>query len=146
MVADPFGSKAVASKTGRVLYASESLWPDHPCCGLIVKSALVRHHATAIQAFVTQLFENARMLSQASLQEIIETAGPFLGQDKETVEQALSASAISFAPEKLLPDRQKLAIIQSYMHDVMGVISRPVDPDSFINSEFSDQALSEISQ
>ncbi len=146
MVAEPYGSQALAKGTADKLCTSDSLWKDHPCCGFVVQAGL---GSQAIEELISHFFQSAKALDTQILDtpidnNLIDFAQNFLGQEQEIVRQSLLKSGISFNPKKLLADREKLNIIQTYMTDTMGVMPQTIDLDAFLNSACAAKAVSEM--
>lgn len=149
IVPEPYGSQAVTQKFADRLCTSDSLWKDHPCCGFVVQKSLETSHGKALEELVGHFFQSAHILD-TQIQplsidgNILDFAQNFLGQEKKVVRQALLNSKICYSPQKLLPDRGKLDIIQTYMTDTMGVMSQTIDLDAFVNPALAKKAVSEI--
>jgi hypothetical protein len=113
----------------------------------VIQKDLEISHGKAIEELVGHFFSSAHLLATQPAPfegKLLDFAQNFIGQKKHIVRQALLSSKISYSPQKLLPDREKLDIIQTYMTDTMGVMSRTIHLEDFVNSAFAKKALSEI--
>jgi NitT/TauT family transport system substrate-binding protein len=150
MVAEPFGSVAIARGTASKLCTSDSLWKDHPCCGFVIKSDLVSSRGKAIEELVHHFFQSAQMLSSQMSEtqtsdmpgvkldkETLDCAQNFLDQEPEIISHAILNSGVTFTPEKLLADKEELDRIQTYMADTMGVMEKTINLDAFLDSSFA---------
>ena len=149
MVAEPYGSQAIARGIGERLCTSDSLWKDHPCCGLVVQKGFAASHGNLLEKLVRHFFQSAKQLNHLILDDQTDENGldwaeNFLDQDKDIVKQSLFNSNVSFNPKKLAPDKEKLDIIQTYMTGTMGVMPRKIDLDSFLTPGYAIKAISEI--
>jgi NitT/TauT family transport system substrate-binding protein len=149
IVPEPYGSQAIVKGAADRLCTSDSLWKNHPGCGFVVQKNLETTHGKALEELVSHFFQSAHLLDTQiqppSIENsLLDAAQNFLGQEKKVVRQALLHSQINYSPEKLLPDREKLDIIQTYMTDTMGVMSQTIDLDAFVNPALANKALSEI--
>ncbi|MCP3942296.1 MAG: ABC transporter substrate-binding protein [Desulfobacteraceae bacterium] len=144
MVAEPYGSQAIAKGVADKLCTSNSLWKDHPCCGFVIQADLESSHKEAIEELVLHFLTSAQHLNTQIDEKILGFAQNFLNQDQEIVKQALFDSGVSFNPQKLLIDKEELDIIQTYMTDTMGVMSQTIDLDAFLNFAYGAKAISEI--
>jgi NitT/TauT family transport system substrate-binding protein len=148
IVPEPYGSQAITQGFADKLCTSDSLWKDHPCCGFVIQKDLETSHGKALEELVGHFFQSAHILATQPPPfegKILDFAQNFLGQKKDIVRQALLNSKISYSPQKLLPNLEKLDIIQTYLTDTMGVMSRTIDLDAFVNPALANEALSEIS-
>jgi NitT/TauT family transport system substrate-binding protein len=147
IVPEPYGSQAITEGFADKLCTSDSLWKDHPCCGFVIQKDLETSHGKALEELVGHFFQSAHNLATQPPPlegKILDSAQNFLGQKKKIVRQALLNSKISYSPQKLLPDRGELDIIQTYMTDTMGVMSQTIHLDAFVNPALAKKALSEI--
>jgi NitT/TauT family transport system substrate-binding protein len=154
IVAEPYGSQAIAAGVAERLCTSDSLWKDHPCCGLVMQTSLASSHGDILEKLVSHFFQSALELDTLKLNalkidnikddNILDWAQNFLGQDRDIVKQSLLNSKVSFTPKKLVPDKEKLNMIQNYMTDTMGVMPRTINLDSFLNPAYALKAVSEI--
>ncbi len=149
MVAEPYGSQAIAMGIGERLCTSDSLWKDHPCCGLVVQKGFAASHENIIEKLVCHFFQSAKQLNDMILdnqtnEKGLDWAENFLDQDRDIVRQSLFNNNVNFNPKMLIPDREKLDIIQNYMTGTMGVMPRTIDLDSFLNPGYAIKAVSEI--
>ncbi|MCK5836133.1 MAG: ABC transporter substrate-binding protein [Desulfobacula sp.] len=144
MVSEPYGSQAIAMGVADRLCTSDSLWKDHPCCGFVVQNALTRSHGDALEELITHFFQSAQLLTVQNNEKILDCAETFLGQERDIIRQALFHSGVSFHPEKLVPNREKLEIIQAYMTDIMEVMPNRINLNSFLNPVHAIKAVSEM--
>ncbi|MBW2107823.1 MAG: response regulator, partial [Deltaproteobacteria bacterium] len=63
-VAEPLGSKAIASEIGDLMFHSGELWENHPCCVVAVRDALIQAYPEAIQELVTMLVDCGRFIAR----------------------------------------------------------------------------------
>lgn len=144
MAVEPYGTLAVSQGFARRFCTSDSLWKDHPGCGLVVQADLVSSHGKALEELILHLFQSARLLHTQKNEKILGWAQEFLDQEPGIVRQALYHNALNFDPEKLVPDKGKLEIIQNYMTQTMGVMTQTIDVEAFINPAFALKAVGEI--
>lgn len=140
MVSEPFASLAVSRNRADRYCTSDSLWKDHPCCGLVVKAELVDQSPRVVDEMVRHLFESAGRLEGGT--DALPVACEFLDQDRSVVQTALGESGISFTPEKLLPDIGLIRQIQTYMRETMGILPNPADLDAFVDNRWAMKAVS----
>jgi len=66
-VAEPFGAKSVALKTGKVLFESNELWKDSICCSLVLSDSFINNKHDIAKKVVANYSE----------------AGKYIGEHKE---------------------------------------------------------------
>jgi NitT/TauT family transport system substrate-binding protein len=85
---EPYPSLAVTRATGKIFRYSKDIWPDHPCCVLIVSTAFSEKYPAQVAAL-----RNAHLKSIAyienNLQDAITIGVTFTGMEKRAVELAL---------------------------------------------------------
>jgi NitT/TauT family transport system substrate-binding protein len=150
IVPEPYASQAIVKNDADRLCSSDSLWKNHPGCGFVVQKKLEATHGRALEELVSHFFQSAHLLDTQiqppSIEDtLLDAAQNFLDQEERVVRQALLHSQINYSPEKLVPDLEKLDIIQTYMTGTMGVMSQTIDLDTFVNPALANKALSEIS-
>lgn len=149
MVPEPYGSQAIAESVADKFCTSDSLWKDHPCCIFVMRNDLESSQGKALEELVHHFFQSAAALNtQLAGSQIddqtLDFAQNFLGQKQEIVKEALLNSGISFVPAKLIPDKDVLDIIQTYMTDTMGVMPQTIDLDAFLELSHATKAISEM--
>jgi hypothetical protein len=97
----------------------------------------------AVAALVRHLFQSARMLDTRKKEDSLDWAQAFIDQPPAVIGHALEENGISFTPDRLIPGPEELHIIQDYMTGTMGVMSGPVEINTFLNPAYATQALSE---
>lgn len=86
-VAEPFGAQAVAQGFGHVLSASEELWEDSLCCGLVLNSdSIDQLGSDAVNTLIEKYYEAGNALDS---EEAASIAAEYLGQDAGVLETSL---------------------------------------------------------
>ena len=62
IVAEPFGRQVVKAGYGEELAMSKEIWPNHPCCVLVVKDEVIANHPDAVQELVTSLVGSGKFI------------------------------------------------------------------------------------
>lgn len=141
---EPYGTLAVTQGIAQRFCTSDSLWKDHPGCGLVVSADLISTQGEALEELVSHLFQSAQLLATRTDPKILDWTQEFLGQDRSMVQQTLLNIGLNFDPKKLLPDKEKLEIIQGYMTAAMEVMTQTIEVDAFINPAYAQRALEKI--
>lgn len=139
IVAEPFGSQAVAEGYGQEFYLSKDLWPKHPCCVVVVRDELIKTNPDAIQELTNSLVESGRFI-QDNKSAAAAIGSVFLGQSQAVIERVLSEPADRVMTDELMPVVADLAKIQDYMCDTMKVLKGKIDLDTFVDLRFAREA------
>lgn len=49
---EPFGSDVIVAGVGQLLASSHDVWPNHPCCVIVVDNAFAAAHPEAVKKFI----------------------------------------------------------------------------------------------
>lgn len=139
IVAEPFGSQAVAEGYGEEFYLSKDLWPKHPCCVVAIREELIQNNPDAVQELTNSLVASGRFIQEQKA-EAAKIGAAFLGQKEDVVGRVLSEPPDRVITNELLPVVDDLSKIQNYMCDIMGVMKDKVDLDKFVDSRFAKEA------
>lgn len=139
IVAEPFGSQAVAEGYGQEFYLSKDLWPKHPCCVVTVNNELIDRHPDAVQELTNCLVASGRFV-QDQKAEAASIGSSFLGQSEDVVSRVLTEPADRVMTNELMPVVDDLAKIQDYMCDTMKVLGGKIDLDRFVDTRFAKDA------
>ncbi|PIF02900.1 MAG: response regulator receiver protein [Desulfococcus sp.] len=143
MVAEPVGTKAIASGIAELQYLSGELWENHPCCIVAMQKGFIDQHPDAVHEF-TQYLVKAGQFIENKPELAAEVAVDFLDPDRKlglrvpllknvlTEKQGIKAGDLY----PLIEDFEKM---QRYMVDEMGVGSI-IDLEQFIDIRFADAA------
>jgi chemotaxis signal transduction protein/CheY-like chemotaxis protein len=146
MVAEPLGTKAIASGSAELQFLSSELWENHPCCVLAVQEDLINNYPDAVQEFTNLLVQSGKVISQKP-GYAAEVAVEFLDPKKELGLKVPILKNVLTEPkgiktDNLYPVKSDLDFIQNYMHDKMGIGSI-TNLNEFVNLKFADKACSE---
>ena len=139
IVAEPFGSQAIAEGYGAEFCLSKDLWPKHPCCVVVVKEELVKQHPDAVQELTNSLVASGKFI-QEQKSETAKIGADFLGQTEAVVSRVLTEPADRVITNELMPVVDDLAKIQDYMCDTMNVLKSKIDLDIFVDKQFAKEA------
>jgi chemotaxis signal transduction protein/CheY-like chemotaxis protein len=142
-VAEPLGTRAIASGAASLQLLSSELWENHPCCVVTLKNEVITSHADAVYELVDMLVHAGKYVSSKP-ESAAEIAVEFLDPDKKlglkvpviknviTEEKGISTS-------DLFPDVHALEQMNAYMHDRMGIGAR-IRMDKFVDARFAEAA------
>lgn len=139
IVAEPFGSQAVTEGYGEEFALSKDIWPNHPCCVLVMNEDLALGAPDAALEFIKSLEVSGRYADQKP-EGAAAVGAWFFNQKKEVMERVLVSETPRITTDQLAPVIDDLAVIQDYMCDHMGVLSNKIDLEKFVDSSFAEQA------
>jgi chemotaxis signal transduction protein/ABC-type nitrate/sulfonate/bicarbonate transport system substrate-binding protein len=143
MVAEPIGTKAIASGIAELQFLSSQRWPNHPCCIVVLRQELARDYPAAVQEF-TKLLVQAGQLIAARPSTAAEIGVSFLDPQKTLGLKVPILKNVLTEPEgirtdDLFPVIEDFERMQRYIVEVMGYGSR-IDMQAFANLRFAEVA------
>ncbi|MCP4763438.1 MAG: ABC transporter substrate-binding protein, partial [archaeon] len=88
-VAEPFGSNVIKAELGDEFELSKNIWPDHPCCVLVIKADIIRYFPNAVQELTNSLVKSGQYIKDKP-KEAAKIGVFFLNQDIDVVEKVLT--------------------------------------------------------
>ena len=149
MVAEPIGSKAIASNIGDYLFYSSEIWDYHPCCVVACRDEFINTYNDAIQEFTNMLVKAGQYITrfpETSAEIAVQFLDPnqSLGLTINTLENVLTEKK-GIQTDDLFPVVEDFDRIQKYMIQEMG-IGTMIDLNKFIDTQFARNACQEIYQ
>lgn len=139
IVAEPFGSQAVSEGYGVEFSLSKDIWPEHPCCVLVVRDEVIKANRDAVHELTGSLVR-AGLLIRKEPETAARIGAAFLGQKEEVMRRVLMEPPDRITTDRLFPVLDDLGLIQDYMHDAMGVIKGKIDLEKFVDTSFAEAA------
>lgn len=139
IVAEPFGSKAVTEGYGEEFSLSKDIWPEHPCCVLVVRDEMINKKRDAVHELVASLVKAGKSVS-ADPEGTAIIGAKFLGQKEEVIKRVLTDPPDRITTANLFPVLDDLSLIQDYMHDNMGILQSKIDLEKFVDIQFAKAA------
>ncbi len=102
IVAEPFGRQCVKAGWGDELSMSKEIWPDHPCCVLVMNENLVEKSPEAVQELVTSLVDSGKFITNHPV-EAAHIGAVFLHQEESLVLSILEDPKKRVTMNELLP-------------------------------------------
>jgi len=145
-VAEPLGTKAIASGSAELTFLSGQLWESHPCCVVAMRDDFIDAHTDAVQEFVTMLVKSGRFITQTP-DKAAEIAVKFLDPEEKLGLQVPVLLKVLKEPQgiktdDLFPVIEDLEKIQRYMVEEMGV-GTLIDLEKFVDTRFAVTACGE---
>lgn len=128
IVAEPFGSKAIAAGFGKELLNAQEIWPDYICCGLVINPAFKKQYPAATREYVTS-FAAAGKFIDANRKEAITIARKYINIDEKLFAEALSHGA-SYSDLQI--KRGEVEQLQRYALE-LNLLKKPVDLDQLLD-------------
>ncbi|NPV86434.1 MAG: ABC transporter substrate-binding protein [Anaerolineae bacterium] len=139
IVAEPYGSQVVLAGFGEEFALSKDVWPNHPCCVLVVKNEMIQKSPEAVQELVSSLVKSGQYVAQNPL-PAAEIGAQFLGQEVAVVQRVLTQPPDRLTTASLKPDLDALETIQVYLTSKIKAMSDKIDLEKFVDSTFAQQA------
>ncbi|MDP2105356.1 MAG: ABC transporter substrate-binding protein, partial [Desulfobulbaceae bacterium] len=102
IVAEPFASQAVTEGYGEEFTLSKDIWPEHPCCALVVRDEMIENHPDAVHEFTDSLVKSGRFIDTA-VSTAARIGADFLGQKAEVIKRVLTEPADRITTANLFP-------------------------------------------
>ncbi len=140
MVAEPIGTKAIASGVAELQFLSGELWSQHPCCIVAMRDEFIGPHTDAVYELTEMLVRAGNFIEQKP-ELAAEVAVNFLDPDKRLglkvplLKNVLTETQGIKAGD-LFPLIEDFDIMQRYMAEKMKVGSI-IDLEKFIDIRFA---------
>jgi len=143
MVAEPLGTKAIASGVADLQFLSSELWENHPCCVVTMRDDFIAPHTEAVYEFTEMLVQAGKFVAQKP-EMAAEIGVGFLDPDKTLglkvpVLKNVLSEVKGIKTGDLYPAVEDLRTMNDYMVKRMR-IGAPVDMDAFVDTRFADAA------
>jgi len=139
IVAEPIGSKVIASGLGEEVFLSKDLWPGHPCCVFVMRSEIIEKYPEAVQEMTTS-FVRSGLAVDAQPDPAAAIGAEFLSQDKQVIQRVLTEPADRITTSELFPSIDDFETIQKYMMDQMNIMTSLIDLEKFVDTRFAREA------
>ncbi len=139
IVAEPIASQAIAAGGCEEYFLSKDLWPNHPCCVVVIRDEIIEKHPDAVQELTNSLVKSGEAIdAKPSAAAVI--GAKFLGQDKAVIERVLTEPKDRITTGELFPVMGDLVKIQDYMLDEMNILKSKIDLEKFVDTQFAKEA------
>ena len=140
IVAEPFATLAVLGGYGEEFALSKDIWPDHPCCVLVMKREALGRHPEAVAELTQSLVRSGDFITQ-NRAAAIPIAQKFLGQPEEVVTRVLTDPIDRVKTDHLFPKLEDLDLIQTYLtQPSINALSGKIDLEKFVDAQFAKAA------
>lgn len=146
MVAEPLGTKAIATGIAELQFLSNELWENHPCCVIAMRDDFLEPCSDAAYEFSDLLVKAGEFIGRKP-ELAAEVAVSFLDPDKKLglkvpLLKNVLKEAQGIKTNNLFPPIEDLDAIQRYMHDKMG-LGTIIDLEKFVDTRYAEAACQE---
>jgi chemotaxis signal transduction protein/CheY-like chemotaxis protein len=141
-VAEPLGTKAIASSLADLILLSSEIWENHPCCVVTMQNEFIQQFPDAVLEFTTFMVKAGQFVGERP-GIAAEIGVDFLDPNREQglkvplLKNVLS-EPLGIKTTDLYPSIHDLERIQKYMHDKMGV-GQIIDLKQFVDLTFAEK-------
>jgi NitT/TauT family transport system substrate-binding protein len=139
IVAEPFGSQVVKAGLGEELALSKDIWPNHPCCVLVMRDEAINKHEDAVYELVESLVKSGKFIENNS-DDAAKIGAEFLNQQVDVIKRVLTEPKDRITTHELLPNLEDLDKIQKYMSQEMTAVKGLIDVEKFVDTKYALQA------
>jgi NitT/TauT family transport system substrate-binding protein len=139
IVAEPFGQQVVKAGYGEELAMSKEIWPNHPCCVLVVKDDVVGKYPDLVQELTNSLVDSGKFVMDNPA-KAAQIGSKFLKQDEAVLHSVLDDPRQRVTMNELLPVLEDFEYIQNYMTTKIEAMSGKIDIEKFVDTRFAVEA------
>jgi len=137
IVAEPYGSQVVLEGNGEEFALSKDIWPNHPCCIVVMKEEIIGKYPDAVHELVNSFVKSGTFIEK-NPDEAAKIGAKFLDQKIEVVERVLKNKHVSTG--ELYPSLEPLEAMQNYLTKVIPVMTSKIDLEAFVDTRFAKEA------
>ena len=143
MVAEPLGTKAIATGDAQLQFLSGELWENHPCCVVTLRDDIIKAYPDAVYELVDMLVQAGQFV-EAKPEKAAEIGVAFLDPQKKLglkvpILKNVITEMKGINTSDLFPDTHSLKQMNDYMTQQMG-IGNAIDMERFVDIRFADAA------
>lgn len=143
MVAEPLGTKSIASGIAALQFLTSRLWENHPCCVVAIRDDFTAPYTDAVYEFTEMLVQAGKFIENRP-ETAAEIAVSFLDPQKILGLKVPVLKNVLTEPQgiktgDLFPSLQEIDRMQRYMVEQMG-IGALIDLEKFVDARFAEAA------
>lgn len=96
---EPFPAKSITDGVGKILLTSHDIWPDHPCCVLVISGSFLETRPDIVQMIVNNHVSATNFILQNS-DESVTIGAKYTGQVNTVIQDALTRTIFDYHPDK----------------------------------------------
>jgi len=148
MVAEPLGTKAIATGIADLQFLSGELWENHPCCVLAMREDFIEQFPDAVYEF-TEMLADAGTLIDNKPETAAEIGVQFLDPSRKLglkvpLLKNVLKEAQGIKTGDLFPVVDDFDKMQRYMFNEMG-IGKLIDIEKFVDTRYAEAACKDSS-
>jgi len=136
IVAEPFGTQVIKKGLGEEFILTKKIWPDHPCCVVVVSGDLIRTNPEAVHELTASLVASGNFVTEHP-REAAQIGADFLSQEYDIVYSVLSHIPKKITTTHLMPVIEDLEKMQNYMTSSIDALSGKIDLSKFVDTRFA---------
>ena len=141
IVAEPFGTMVVNKGLGDVLKLSKEIMPNHACCAVIAREAVLQESPDAVQELVNSLVHSGLLVGNQK-EVAVKLGSGFLNQEESVVRAILTDPNERVSTDKLMPNLEELEYMQTYLTETVSIpsLSAKIDVNAFVDLTYAKAA------
>lgn len=140
IVAEPFGSQVVSAGYGTEFALSKDMWPNHPCCVVVVREDVLRSNAAVVAELTERLVAAGQFIEANRDGKAAEIGARFLNQDEAVVRRVLTSPPDRVTYGQLFPVIEDFDKMQNYLTGPIQAMSDKINLEKFIETRFARDA------
>lgn len=136
IVAEPFGTQVVKAGYGDEFKLSKEIWPNHPCCILVVNNEVVAKNPEAVLELSKSLVQSGQMIKQ-DLERAVQVGTKFLNQQADVVRFVLTQPPDRVTFDEMSPVMEDFEVMQNYLTGTINAMSGKIDLEKFVDLRFA---------
>ena len=143
LVAEPLGTRAIASGAAQLQFLSSELWENHPCCVVTIQNEFIQNYPDAVYELVEMLVYAGKFI-ESKPERASEIGVAFLDPQRKLglkvpILKNVITEAKGITTSDLFPDIHALGQMHEYMHRKMG-IGEAINLEKFVDTRFAEAA------
>jgi len=133
---EPFPAKSIHDGVGKIVLTSHEIWPNHPCCVLVVSSQFLKDHPDIVKTIVETHVRATDFIAEQQ-DEAANIGAKYTEQTKEIISDAMQRVIFDYRV-----DKQEIKTVLLHLINVgwipQGKVPSNIDAflESFINTQY----------
>lgn len=139
IVAEPLGSQVVKAGYGNEFAMSKDIWPNHPCCVLVVKEEIVQKNPDAVLELTKSLVDSGQIIENDT-ERATAVGAKFLNQQPDVIRRVLTEPKDRVTFGEMFPVIKDYDFMQTYLTKIINAMSGKIDLNKFVDTQFAREA------
>jgi NitT/TauT family transport system substrate-binding protein len=136
IVAEPFGSLVVKAGNGVELKCSKDVWPNHPCCVVVVRDEIAGKYPDAVKELTESLVKSGKLIEEKP-DVAAKVGAAFLKQEEDIIASVLTQPKGKVTYAKMLPVLDDLEKMQNYLTTKISAMSGKINLEKFVDLSYA---------